>query len=419
MQILGFLETRNLSFDRVYVLDMNEGILPETKKDESFIPTKVRTALGLPTYKDKNKISTYYFNTLLAGSKEIHLFYSDNDRKERSRFIETLIWERQLKDGIQSDSPYVTSLNYRLSLDANQPGSIVKTPEMIRFLESYVYTATSLDSYLKCPLKFYYKYVLKLSKRNEVEDVVDRMDIGKLVHRILFGFFKSKMDFLLTDKDMDLSEMETIIQRLFLETYGTELQGSALLLKRQITNQLKAFLQKYMIPLVNQVRLQITRLEYRIETNYGGFGFQGILDRVELRNDEVFIIDYKTGNPRSRLVVNFDKFDPNDRKNWSRTIGTLQLPLYHFLYNQNQNITNSNCIFLLLGKAHINHSIELPIVEKKIDKQISYQKMKDVIFRLVNEIIDIRMPFNPSLRSKEACVFCDFRFICGTQWQGK
>jgi ATP-dependent helicase/nuclease subunit B len=420
MQVLGFLETRNLSFEHVYVLDMNEGILPENKKDESFIPSKVRVALGLPIYKDKDKISAHYFNTLLAGAKEVHLFYTDNDRKEKSRFVEKLIWEKQLKDGRRSDLSYVTHLNYKLSLDAHQPMAIVKTPEIVENLKSYVYTATSLDSYLICPIKFYYKYVFKLSKKNDIENIADKMDIGTLVHRILFNYFDSRVNFLLSENDLNLSEMEAIIQNIFLEVYGSDHQGSALLLKRQITNQLKAFLQKYMIPLVNQVRLKIIGLEYKIETNYNGFRFQGILDRVERRNDEVFVIDYKTGNSRSSLKISFDKFDPDDRRNWSSTIGTLQLPLYHFLYNQtHRNDADSNCIFLLLGKAHINHSIELPIADRQIDIQMGYQKMKDVILKLTNEIIDIKIPFDSSFRSEEACVFCDYQFMCGTQWQGR
>ena len=93
LQVLGFLETRSIKFDTVYFLDVNEGIVPHTKKEDTLLPYKMRKFLKLPTHEDSEKISKYYFNTLLGGAKQVHIFspfprllshYQEN-RRARSR----------------------------------------------------------------------------------------------------------------------------------------------------------------------------------------------------------------------------------------------------------------------------------------------------------------------------------------------
>src|SRR4030043_224766 len=98
VQVLGFLETRNLKFENVLFLDTNEGILPDTTREDSFLPFKARQILGLPTYLDREEIMFYIFDTLIRGAKQSHLFYVEHDEKERSRFVERFLWERQKRE---------------------------------------------------------------------------------------------------------------------------------------------------------------------------------------------------------------------------------------------------------------------------------------------------------------------------------
>ena len=111
VQVLGFLETRALRFERVYLLDANEDVLPDTRKEETLLPFGVREILGLPTYIDRDMLSAYYFETLVKGSGEVHLFFIENERKEKSRFVERLLWERQKRKDGAAAGAYVRSVS--------------------------------------------------------------------------------------------------------------------------------------------------------------------------------------------------------------------------------------------------------------------------------------------------------------------
>ncbi len=68
LQVLGFLETRNLRFDRVFILDANEEVLPDTKKEDTLLPFRAREILGLPTYQDRDALVGVLFRDPPPGS---------------------------------------------------------------------------------------------------------------------------------------------------------------------------------------------------------------------------------------------------------------------------------------------------------------------------------------------------------------
>ena len=99
------METRNLSFERVFVLDAVEGMIPQAGPEDSLLAFPVRAALGLSTRRAREEMEAYYFSLLRAGARELTLFFIDNGEKERSRFVEQLLWEQQKRDRIRRFPP--------------------------------------------------------------------------------------------------------------------------------------------------------------------------------------------------------------------------------------------------------------------------------------------------------------------------
>ena len=66
MQVMGVLETRNLDFRNLVMLSLNEGQLPKTGGESSFIPYNLRKAFGMTTIEHKNAVYAYYFYRLTS-----------------------------------------------------------------------------------------------------------------------------------------------------------------------------------------------------------------------------------------------------------------------------------------------------------------------------------------------------------------
>jgi ATP-dependent helicase/nuclease subunit B len=417
VQVLGFLETRNIKFEKVFFLDVNEGIVPEMTKEDSLLPFKVRQALGLPTYLDRERLMAYYFDTLIKGAREVHLFYVENDEKDRSRFVEKLLWERQREERKSAGllaAERVKAIQYAVTLRGQKPRSITKSDEMIRFLETYPFSASSLDRYLRCPLQFYYEYVLGLREKEIVSDELEREEIGLFVHQVLFNYFRERTGRTLSEKEMNPKELEKIIHTLFEEKYGKDSAGEIYLLKRQIESHLKDFLMHYQIPKIRQFPTEIIGLEHRLEVMKESFKLTARMDRVEKRGNRTAILDYKTSASKKYLSIQFKKLDPGNRESWSEAIGTLQLPVYLTVYSQaaGEKPEDIDCLFLLLGRNIIDPSIELPLFKDESEFKENSENLTEIVFRLLKEIVDPGLPFMPTIDPRNRCSFCIYEHIC-------
>ena len=83
LQVMGLTETRALDFDRVIVLDMNEGTVPQTSRPDSFLPLDLGVRLACLGRGSARARYAYLVHRLLNRASEVHLLYrSSPDRKE-------------------------------------------------------------------------------------------------------------------------------------------------------------------------------------------------------------------------------------------------------------------------------------------------------------------------------------------------
>jgi ATP-dependent helicase/nuclease subunit B len=418
LQVLGALETRNLRFERVFVLDANEGTLPETGSDTTLLPFPVRMALGLSTYRDQEDIAAYHFEALAAGAKELHLFSVESGEKERSRFVERLLWERQKEEEALDERKLVRPIQYRVDLTNRPPDPVPKTVEVASWLRAHEYSATALDAYLKCPLKFYYKYVLKLDQREETSGEIEAADIGSFVHEVLFTYFSSRKGRPLTEEDADPAVMAALVNELFADWFGPAEAGVNRLLRDQVRRHLCDFIDRYVRPLAGTHRVIVQALEHTITAVREGFALRGRLDAVEERDGTAYLIDYKSSSHRANYAIKLKKLVIENRATWSAAIGTLQLPFYVLLRSAETGRPASEiqAMFLLLGRTEMDARIELPLFTSPAEAVEAWPMLESVIFGLLKEIASPGVPFSPAHDLKSVCPWCDFRSMCGTSW---
>jgi hypothetical protein len=307
LQIMGVLESRVLDFETVIITSMNEGKLPAGKSQNSFIPYDVKRELGLPTFKEKDAIYTYHFYHLLQRAKNIYLLYNTEseglDAGERSRFITQLEVEKQDKH-IFTHEIY----NAILPEKAYQPMVISKSESVMERLKEIAekgFSPSSLTTYIRNPIQFYFQNILRIQEVEEVEENVALNTLGTIIHETLkalyepfIGKFISETDVLNCFKQID---SEVLKQFKVVYKEGEIKKGRNLLAfevaKRNVFNFLKVELEC----VKNGDAIKILALEekYTETLIHPDLPFPvkigGSVDRIEERNGIIRIIDYKTG----------------------------------------------------------------------------------------------------------------------------
>ena len=180
IQVMGVLETRLMDFDKLLILNVDEGILPQRQTDASFIPYYLRKAYHMQTSDEKATIYAYNFFRLLSRSGHTTLLYGQPDTiggsRGMSRFIMQILY---------SDAFNVT----RAELQEANSVVATGTPDIPKV--SYWSThpkrlsPSALNTYISCPLSFYYQYIAHLASPEEEEKQFESNTMGSFVHHAM------------------------------------------------------------------------------------------------------------------------------------------------------------------------------------------------------------------------------------------
>jgi CRISPR/Cas system-associated exonuclease Cas4 (RecB family) len=187
---------------------------------------------------------------------------------------------------------------------------------------------------------------------------------------------------------------------------------------KQVQKRLGDYIAKYCGQLVRELPVTMLEVEAKMNATFRGFLLSGKIDAVQKRGEQICIVDYKTSANRNALKIAFHRVNPEERDTWS-AIGSLQLPIYRIIYAHEKKVDRSSigAMFLLLGMTQVNHEIEMPLFQGEGVAPAKLSAMlDDVLFRLLTEIADPKIPFHPTPDKKKKCPICDYARICGTQW---
>jgi len=420
LQILGFLETRNLQFENLYILNANETILPNIKKHNTILNNFIRDKLGLPTSKDTENLIKYYFFTLINNSNHAHLFYIENSENEKSRFIEQIIWELQKqKQTLQIN--IIQEIEYPVNFAIKKTESKKKNKAIIDRLVNLSFSATSIDTYLSCPLKFYYKYILNIKEDYSLQnndDKIQQSEIGFIVHEILNKLFSKKQNVTFNVSKHDYEIAEQIIKEKFIEKFKF-IEGEIYLIYFQVKNRIFAILNYYKKHMENRKILHLEKeLNRQIEIKGHKIKLKGFVDRIDIESNKIIILDYKTSFNISKIEVPYiiDNFE--DFKDQAKTI---QLPFYIMLSRYNNLINSNNNDFdgryVLLNKKEIEERSIFKNKNYDIKEKFQLQNQaENFIISLINEILDPNTTFSPTKNYKQECPHCEFKILCDKQW---
>ena len=431
LQIMGVLETRNLDFENVFILSMNEGSFPSAGKGHSFVPYNIRKGYGLPTFDQQDAIYAYLFYRLLHKAEIVHLFYTTEGGVtgggELSRFVQQLKYE--------SKRPVeLTTLSHTIAIKTQKPIVIEKSESVFEALKKYQVspddasqkrlTPSALNLYLDCRLRFYFRYVAEIYEYNELQDQIDPMVFGNLLHHAMENLYTQKRNVVIEKEDF--KELKLLIDDAVKEAFAThytedihnmELEGKRILafevIKKYVAQVLKRDSDYAPFEIVG---LESKDYTINVDVEWGEgtilIGLKGIIDRIDLKGERIRVIDYKTGKDNRKVESVQSLFDRDASK---RNKAAMQTILYSLLYVRNNQafkgavlpgVFNTKEAFSKKFDYHLEIEKEQVVNVKPILAEFEGY-LKD----LLSEMYSPFVPFDQTDDEKK-CENCPYKGIC-------
>ena len=360
MQIMGLMETRMLDFKNLVLLSVNEGVIPKGGHIASFIPYNLRVGFGLPTPEHQDALFSYYFYRLLQRAEHVKLLYTDSTRGLNSGEMSRFLYQMKYESGLPIREIHFQ--NNISTLDAS-PIAIPKTPDIIKQLDRYTLpdgkglSPSSLNTYMECRLKFYFKYVAKIKEKEEIAEELDYRLLGTIFHESVQSLYAT-----LPDGDVTTERIEALLRdTAFIDehiraSYARVYDSATFRILSNGTNELVlAVVKKYVKKVFEfdkslcPFHLVAMERTYRMPvaiTDGEGISrtvyIEGNIDRVDRMRLGTRVIDYKTGADRVDFKDLASIFDPLNKQ---RNKAAFQTLLYCMMYEHE----NPDCDPILPG----------------------------------------------------------------------
>lgn len=433
LQVMGILETRNLDFENVFLLSVNEGIMPSGGGAASFVPYQLRRAFGMPSVEQMDAMYAYYFYRSIQRAKNVYLFYNPVANGVNSGEMSRYIYQLKFESGLEVEE---FSLLYDIAGTEQKEIVIAKNPKMINgLLERFSkrpLSPSALNTYMECSLRFYFRYVAGIKESRQVTQEIGPDVFGSILHTSLEELYKpyvgrsisvDMLDAILKDS----GRIDSVINQAFNQEYFNrqkdsketpELIGRNRLIFRVIKKTIKEFVKQdkkiapFQIKSLEEnvvARFPIIVNEKQHEIKIGGF-----IDRLDLVDGKLRVIDYKSGSDKLDFsdvesLFNTEKLDR--RKAAFQTLLYAQLVAHKY--------AEHSIIHPGIYQIRDVYSDEFnPLFKTKIEgwEALGYGavagEFRENLNKLLTQLFDERISFVQVDEKKNKCGYCPYNLIC-------
>ncbi len=419
LQVMGPLETRALDFRNIVLFSANEGVFPRRSSSASFVPPELRKGFGLPTFEYQDSVWAYYFYRMIQRAE--HVWLVSDSRTEGLKSGEESRYIKQLQYHYRAPlERFVATSRMELAPEAD---AIPKTAADIDLIREGEHSASSLQSYLYCPAKFYYSFIKRLSTEEEVLEAMDAGALGTVYHGTMQALYGPFVDKCLTVADLDgmlkdRKAVKALVRQTILKKMQTvDVTGRDLVVEEVIVEYVLRTLRHDRELLVSSGSkgFDILFLEEKMLGMFEGFKIKGYADRIDsYLAGEARIVDYKTGKVEQDDI---DITDDNAADVVEKLFGptnngrpkiALQLFMYGLLTQGQEKLRGRPVVNSIYSVSRL---FTEPLEDRPANAEfarLTRERLKD----LFAEMTDPSVPFRRT-EERKTCEYCDFKTICG------
>lgn len=310
--------SKGLEFEYVLLVGCNSSFWEKKRKPGGGYKLPDTMFSSQPVASEEEELRRLFYVALTRAEQHLYISYSKfkNDGKELepSMFIAEIQDEHKIKTERIIIDTEVLSEFAALSFGEAEAPEIDKIEEdfISRILDKFVMNVTALNNYLKCPLEFYFKNLIRIpSPKNEATE------FGSAVHYALEKLFRKMQD---EKKDRFESKEEFVAN---FEWYMHRHRES--FTKEQFARRLEygqEVLGNYYDKYINSFN-KIVAIERNIRNVViKDVPLKGKLDKLEFDGKSVNVVDYKTGDPDKAIPKTKGPSDkePNGGDYWRQAV---------------------------------------------------------------------------------------------------
>lgn len=432
LQIMGVLEARGIDFENIILSSFNEGVYPQNNSTNSFLPYTIRKGFGLPTAEYHDAVTAYNFYNLINRAQNIYFLADSRSDNGNSSEISRFYYQLKYLYHIDINTKQISQdfkINESISIEIRKNQEICNKLKLytLDYPNGKTFSASGLNTYIDCPLKFYYQYIEGIREEDEITELIEFDHFGTIFHKSMEILYQPFIGRIVDSEALNfLLKNKLGIERAILKAYNVEyfknetddlieLEGNNILicsiLIKYITQLIK--MDKNITPF-KLISVE-EKVATKIDTKFGSVNLFGVIDRVHEKDNTFVVLDYKTGSGSLEFKDFADSFDSLNLK---RPKYVLQTMFYGFLYkHKSSDKPISPGIFYL--KDSFKDGFGTSLIQKQeknnskiIDDYITYaDDFEPGLIKCLEDILNPEINFT-QCKDTKPCSYCDFNSIC-------
>lgn len=282
--------SKGLQFDYVFMIGCTEN---NWEKDRNSLPFKLNVLLpGEPKEALKEESRRLFYVGLTRARKHLEISFSLKNDKEKhlmkSLFVEEVLESNacELKKTSASEADLIHFFDYMLKPVEKKSVKLFEQDFVKKEIENFRLSATNLNSYLKCPVKFFYQSIIRVpSSKN------DSMTFGSAIHSAIDKLYVNKSEI-----NSESDAIEVLINEYSKEMSANRESFTSANFDRRLYYG-KDILTRYYQHYSNQI-LNEQNVETELSLNnceIDGVPIRGQIDKLVINEGKVHVVDFKTG----------------------------------------------------------------------------------------------------------------------------
>jgi len=311
--------SKGLQFDYVFVIGCTEN---NWEKDKNSLPFRLNILLpGEPKEALKEESRRLFYVALTRARKHLEISFSlKNDNEKplmRSLFVEEVLESKvcELTIAHAPEEDLLHFFDYMLKPNESKIAKLFEQDFVKKEVENFRLSATNLNSYLKCPVSFFYQNIIRVpSSKN------DSMTFGSAIHSAIDKLYQERIGI---KSESDAIEILT-------EEYTYEMNNN----KESFTKAnferrlyygkeiLTKYYQNYSSHILNEKNVETEVFLNNCEID--GVPIRGQIDKLTISEGKVHVVDFKTGQykyGKSKVSPPIELIDNPKESNFEKRYG--------------------------------------------------------------------------------------------------